>query len=151
MFKLISAGLLPFAMALASGIIMAVQGSVNTALGKNTGVLEASFIVHLVGTVSAFLLIFVFKLGSGDVLAFSAAPWYTWLGGVLGVAIVYLVAASIPGIGMANATTAIIVGQVATACLIDHFGAVGLERRPFGYEQLIGLALLAIGAKFLLK
>ena len=151
MINFMSLGLLPFALAALSGVIMAVQGSFNAALGKATGILEATFIVHLVGTIGAFLLLFVFKIGNGNMMAFAHAPWYTWFGGILGVGIVYLVAASIPSIGMANATTAIIVGQVATAVIIDHFGGAGLESRAFGAEQLVGLVFLAVGAKFLLK
>lgn len=151
MFKFVSIEMLPFVLALSSGIIMAVQGSFNAVLSKSTGLLETSFIVHLVGLMGAAVLLFVFKMGKGDLMAWTAAPWYTWIGGLLGVAIVYLVAASIPSIGMGNATTAIIVGQVATAFLIDYFGGFGLNRISFGWHQILGLVLLAAGAKFLLK
>ena len=151
MTNFLSAELLPFALAACSGVLMAVQGSFNSVLSKSTGILEATFIVHLVGAVGSFLLLFLFKIGQGNLAAWSFAPWYTWLGGLIGVGIVYLVASSIPSVGVANATTAIIVGQVAAAVLIDHFGGFGLQRIPFSANQLIGVVLLAVGAKFLLK
>lgn len=81
----------------------------------------------------------------------SQAPWYTYLGGVISVFIIYLVAASIPKIGAANATTAIIVGQVTMAVIIDHLGLFGLQADAFTYRQGVGIILLAVGAKLLLR
>lgn len=138
-------------LALISGVLMAVQGSLNTALSKIVGLLETTFIVHITGTIILLILLFMFKMGKGNLMALPQAPWYTYLGGVIGVGIIYLVAASIPKVGVANATTAIIVGQVLTAVAIDQFGGFGLERIPCGINQIIGLVLLAVGAKLLLK
>jgi transporter family-2 protein len=143
--------LMPLILALVSGILMAIQGTLNAALSKVIGLLEATFVVHITGTVVVLLLLFVFRMGKGNLAAISGAPWYAYFGGLIGVFIIYLVAASIPSVGAANATTAIIVGQVLTAVIIDHFGAFGLARLSCGWNQVLGLVLLAIGAKLLLK
>ena len=148
---LVPAHLLPLLLALVSGVLMAVQGSVNTALSKVVGLWEATFVVHAVGTLVLLVVLFVLKMGRGDFGGLSQAPWYSYLGGVISVFIIYLVAASIPRVGVANATTAIIVGQVLTAVIIDHFGGFGLQKIPCGWNQVAGLALLAIGARLLLK
>lgn len=137
--------------ALISGILMAVQGSLNSVLSKATGVIEATFIVHITGTVVLAVALFIFGIGKGALYPLPDVPWYIYLGGIIGVFIVYLVAVSIPEVGVSNATTAIIVGQVFTALVIDHYGAFGLAASPFGSQQVIGLILLAIGAKLLLK
>lgn len=134
-----------------SGILMAVQGSLNAVLSKATGVIEATFIVHITGTIVLAVALFLFGIGTGKLYPFPDVPWYVYLGGIVGVFIVYLVAVSIPAVGVSNATTAIIVGQVFTALIIDHFGIFGLTISPFGTQQVIGLFLLAIGAKLLLK
>lgn len=149
--ELIPPHLLPLLLALISGILMAVQGSLNAALSKTTGLWEATFIVHVIGTAALVIIIFLLHTGRGDWRALAQAPWYSYLGGIASIFIIYLVAASIPSVGVANATTAIIIGQVLTAVVIDHFGAFGLERVPCGWNQLAGLALLAAGAKLLLK
>jgi len=138
-------------MAFISGLLMAVQGSLNTALGKAVGLWEATFVVHATGTAILIFVLFILKIARGNLAALSQAPWYSYLGGLVGVFIIYLVAASIPSVGVANATTAIIVGQVLTAVLIDHFGGFGLAKIPCGWNQIAGLALLAIGAKLLLR
>ena len=67
-----------------SGIFMAIQGSLNTALGKITGLLEATFLVHIIGSIFAFLLLLV-GLGEKKFDMLLKAPWYTYLGGILGV------------------------------------------------------------------
>ena len=69
----------------------------------------------------------------------------------LGVAIIYTVAASIPKVGAASATTAIITAQVLTACIIDHFGLFGLKAVSFTWSRWVGGALLAAGAWFILR
>ncbi|MDT8900886.1 DMT family transporter [Anaeroselena agilis] len=148
---LVPAHLLPLLLALVSGVLMAVQGSLNTALSKTVGLWEATFVVHAVGTLVLLVVLYLLKMGQGDLGALPQAPWYSYLGGVISVFIIYLVAASIPRVGVANATTAIIVGQVLTAVIIDHVGGFGLQKIPCGWNQVAGLALLAVGAKLLLK
>ena len=134
-----------------SGMLMAVQGSLNTVLSKTIGLMEMAFVVNASGAAALAAALFLFRLGNGDFSAIGQAAWYSFGGGVIGVAIIYLVAASIPAVGMCNATTAIIVGQVLTAIFIDYCGAFGLQKHPIGWEQFIGLVLLAAGAKLLMR
>ena len=136
--------------AMISGTAMAIQGSLNAVLGRIIGLLEATVIVHVVGAIISIALL-LFGLGQGDLSLYNKAPWYTYLGGLVGVIIIYAVAVSIPKVGVASATTAIIVGQTLTALLIDHFGLFGLEKSPFQFIQLVGIILLAIGGKLILK
>lgn len=133
-----------------AGVTMAIQGTLNAVLGKATGLLEATFIVHLVGLAVAALLL-IFGLGEGRLFQHVSAPWYVYLGGVLGVIIVYGVVRSIPLIGVAPATTAIILGQVLTAGTIDCLGLFGMEKLPFNWFKVAGTLLIAGGAWLLLK
>lgn len=146
-----SAKIMALVMALASGVAMALQGTLNSALAKIIGLLEATLIVHITATITVLLLLFGLGVGQGDLGKLGETPWYLFLGGLLGVAITYLVVASIPKVGVALATTAIIVGQVSTACLVDHLGLFGLEKYPFTWHRLIGLVLLAAGARLMLS
>jgi transporter family-2 protein len=138
-------------LAFIAGAIMAVQGSINSGLGKLIGVLRATFVVHLAGTLFALVLVVLPFLKEKRGAAYTDIPWYLYMGGVLGVAIVYLVAVSIPRLGVAVATTLIIVGQVGTALAIDQLGLFGLQRVPFSWFKGVGLLLLAAGAGLLLK
>lgn len=146
-----SVKLLALLIAAVAGVTMAVQGTLNAALGKVVGLLEATMVVHLVGLVFATLLVVSLRMDNLSWHKFTQAPWYTYLGGILGVAIIYGVIRSIPKVGVAPATTAIILGQVFTAGLIDHLGLFGMRQIPFGWFKIIGIGLMATGAWLLLK
>lgn len=142
--------LLALLLAALSGLFMALQGTLNSALSKAVGLLEASFIVQVVGSLTGLALLLA-GLGQGSLLKFREAPWYTYLGGLLGIAIIYLVASSIAQAGVASATTAVIVGQVLTAAVIDWFGWFGVEQVPFSLWKGLGILLMAGGAWLLLS
>lgn len=141
---------LPFFTAAISGVAMAIQGTINSSLSQKTSLLSATFIVHIIGTLVALVVVLAWR---APLMKYHwiNIPWYLYLGGILSVLIVGLVAISIPKVGVCNATTAIIIGQVSMAVLIDHFGWFGLSRLPWNPSQLLGVALFAAGAKLLFR
>ena len=141
---------LPFLIAAISGIAMAIQGTINSSLSLKTSLLSATLVVHIIGTLVALVTVLAWR---APLLKYNwmSVPWYLYLGGLLSVLIVGLVAISIPRVGVCNATTAIIIGQVSMAVLIDHFGWFGMSRLPWNSTQLIGIALFAAGAKLLFR
>jgi transporter family-2 protein len=145
------AKIIPLVIALFAGVAMAVQGGINSALSKIIGLLEATLFVHVSATLLVVVMLFVLQMGDGNLAKLIQAPWYLYLGGLLGVLITYGVMASIPKVGVTLATTAIIVGQVSTAMVIDHLGLFGLDKVAFSWTKLGGLFLLAAGAKLMLN
>jgi transporter family-2 protein len=131
-----------------SGSLMAIQGTLNSILGKIIGLLESTFIVHIVGALTAGALLLV--LGNGNFSKAGQAPWFAWLGGPIGVAIIFGVAFSIPKLGVGVTTTSIIAAQLFSAYLIDHLGWFGMARIPFTFIKIGGIALIIVGAKLLL-
>ncbi|MTI58900.1 MAG: DMT family transporter [Firmicutes bacterium] len=141
--------LLYLVLAALAGLSMAVQGSLNAVLGKKTGILEASFIVHFTAVIVLLIFILI-NLSKINIPQWRKIPWYLYLGGLLGVIISYTVIITIPKLGVAVATTAIITAQVLTASFIDHFGIFGLEEIPFTWIKLVGVFFLAAGVRLLL-
>jgi transporter family-2 protein len=141
---------IPAVLAALSGAAMAFQGTVNSQLAQKTSLLSSTLTVHIIGTLAAAFTIIIWKT---PIFAhkWMQIPWYLYIGGLLSVAIVALVALSISKIGVCNATTAIIVGQVGIAVLIDHFGLLGVQRIAWNPWQILGLALFAVGAKLLFR
>jgi len=141
---------LPFLLAALSGIAMAIQGTLNASLTQKTSLLSATLVVHIIGTLVALVAVFAWR---APLLKYHwiSVPWYLYLGGILSVLIVGLVALNISKVGVCNATTAIIIGQVSMAVLIDHFGWFGINRLPWTPSQLLGVALFAAGAKLLFR
>ncbi|MGI5921806.1 MAG: DMT family transporter [Syntrophomonadaceae bacterium] len=143
--------LLYLGLAALSGATMALQGTLNSVLGKLMPIWNSILVVHVVGMLTAVAIVVV--TGGFNMSGWSSLgkiPWYAYLGGVLNVVIIYAVSTTMPKIGVGNATTAIIVAQVLTAVLIDCLGAFGMKKYHFQYIDLVGIALLAIGARILL-
>lgn len=147
MLKLLS---IPALIAAISGVAMALQGTLNSQLTQKTSLLSSTLIVHIFGTIIAFIAIIIWKV---PILQHKwlQIPWYLYLGGFLSVVIVALVALSISKIGVCNATTSIIIGQVGAAVLIDHLGLFGVQKMTWNPWQFLGLALFAAGAKLLFR
>jgi len=138
------------AAAAASGVAMAFQGAVNATAAKAIGLWETTFVVLASGTAltGAGLAL---RLSQGGLARLGAAPWWSLLGGPVGPIITAAVAYGIRKAGAVGATTAIIVGQIGMAALIDHMGWLGIERIAFSPLKLLGIALLAVGAWILLN
>lgn len=141
---------IPAVMAALSGAAMALQGTLNSQLTQKTSLLSSTLLVHIIGALTAFAAVLIWK---APLLQHKwlQVPWYLYLGGILSVIIVALVALSISKIGVCNATTAIIVGQVGVAVLIDHLGLLGVQRISWNPWQVLGLVLFAAGAKLLFR
>lgn len=141
--------LFPLLFAASAGILMAVQGTLNSITGKIIGLLEGTFCVHLLGTITAGVLLLF--LGNGSFSKAGVVPWFAWLGGPIGVGIIFGVSISIPKLGVGVATTAIIGAQLLAAYLIDHFGLFGMTQIPFNLVKVAGIILIVAGAKILLN
>lgn len=133
-----------------AGATMALQGTLNSALGKSIGLWQATFVVNATGTLVALAAMLVFGRG-GDLAGIGSTHPLTWFGGVLGVLIIFGVATSMPRVGVSPATTAIVSAQLLVAFAIDHFGLLGLRQIPFHAIKLLGVALIAAGAWILLR
>lgn len=133
-----------------SGAAMALQGTFNAALGKVIGIWESTLLVHVIGLATALLVILCLGVGWQNYGKIGSVPWFAFLGGIMNVLIIYAVVRTIPNIGVGNATTAIIVAQVSMALLIDDLGLFGMKRCDFHMLDLLGIALLAVGARILL-
>lgn len=141
----------PLIIAALSGVAMAIQGTLNSYMSKIIGQLEATFMVHIIGLIAVAVILFGFKLGQGHMDKLSEVPWYGYLGGIISVLIIYGVVASMSKVGVANATTAIIVGQVTAALIIDSTGILGFERCSLTWMKGLGVIFLAAGAKLMLS
>ena len=77
------------------------------------------------------------------------SEWYLYIGGVLGVAILAAPIFLIPRIGATSTLTAIVVGQLVLALLIDHFGLFSFPKIEINFLRILGIILLIVGAFFI--
>lgn len=130
--------------ALLSGALMSIQGVFNTDVTKQTSLWVSTGWVQL----TAFLVCVVawFVTGREPVSAlWQVEHKYTLLGGVIGAFITVTVIQSMGSLGPARAAMLIVVAQLAVAYLIELFGLFGMDRQPFQWRRLIGMAVAIIG------
>jgi bacterial/archaeal transporter family-2 protein len=122
----------------ATGALVAFQPPANALLGRVVGDLGAAVISVAISMVILTVLLLtvgdVGQLGALD----HAKPEYI-LGGIGGAAIVLV--SLIAGAFIA----ALVAAQLTVSALLDHLGALGLDKRPLGWQALLGVALLLGG------
>ncbi len=128
------------------GCILAIQGSINTQLTtflKHP--LQGALVNFAVGTVCLIGLNFLFRTSMPDFSHVKTAPFYLFMGGLLGAVFVSSVIFFIPKIGVTTVLAASIAGQLIAASIIDHYGYFGISIHPISTGKIIGILLLLSG------
>lgn len=129
------------------GASVVVQASINGELRILVGDPYRTALIST--TVSTLFLIVLSTIVVGrpvpDGSVFAGAPWWMWVGGVLGAIYVAAAAVLISKLGSAVMFTLIILGQLVTAVVMDHFGMIGLDKHPVTAPRIIGISLVLIG------
>lgn len=130
--------------ALLSGALMSIQGVFNTQVTKQTSLWVSTGWVQF----SAFLVCILawFFTGRQSI----GALWqienrYTLLGGVIGAFITITVIQSMGTLGPAKAAMLIVISQLVIAWVIELFGMFGMEKQPFEWRKLLGMAVAIAG------
>lgn len=138
-----------FVVMFVSGIMVAVQPSINARLAQRIGLLEAACVSFAVGTLVLFLASAVTGRanwrGAGGVL------WWEWTGGVLGAFFVAATILAIPRIGTAATMAAVIAAQLLTGLIMDHYGLFGFRGAPIDAWRVVGIVCLLVGAALVFR
>jgi transporter family-2 protein len=126
-----------------AGVVISAQSPPNVALGNVIGPLRASFVQFVVGTLVMAVVVIAFADGFGGITA--DRTWWHYLGGITSAFFVTLAILTLKPLGLTLQFAGIITGQVVGALAIDHFGLLGVQRRPIGLLHLVGLLLMGAG------
>lgn len=130
---------------LLAGIGIPILAALNAQLGSRIG---SPFAAASVLFTVAFMVAAVVLLGSGDLarLAMVAAqPKHLLLAGFLVAFYVLSVTWVAPRFGVGNAIFCVLLGQLVSAAVIDHFGLLGAAVKPVDMARAGGLLLMAAG------
>jgi bacterial/archaeal transporter family-2 protein len=137
---------LAYILGIVSGFGLTLQVGMNSRLrtllqSANT----AALISFLVGTVALVGLLIATRapLPPRDTLA--AVPWWAWFGGLMGAFYVAISTVVASQLGTLSLLGLALLGQLATALVVDHFGWLGMPEHPITLERLAGVALLGAG------
>jgi transporter family-2 protein len=137
---------------LLAGALMPLQAGVNAQLARWVGhPAVASLISFAVGTLVLVAYSAALRPQLPALSALAEAPWWVWVGGLLGGVFVTAAATLAPRLGAATFISVTIAGQVLVSILLDHFGVVGFPERPLTPLRLLGALLLVAGVLLVRK
>lgn len=127
-----------------SGVLMSLQGILNTEVTKQTSVWVSAAWVQV--TALAVSVIAWKVTGGSSFLAIKdVTPRYMLLGGVIGAFITITVIMSMGSVGPAQATMFIVVAQVIFSWLVELAGLFGVEKTSFSWSKMAGMVLAIAG------
>lgn len=132
------------AIMLAAGICVPLLAALNARLGQHIGSpAVAALILFLVALITAALVVSV--TGGVPVSQIASAPKHLFLGGSLIAFYVLAITFIAPHFGLGNAVFFVLLGQLISAGLIDHFGLFGARQVPVSPTRLLGILVMAAG------
>ena len=133
-----------FAVAAGAGVAAqaVINGRLRFVLGAPVWAATAQFVVGLI-VLGLFAVFSRQALPAGADVA--RAPWWMWTGGFFGASFILMAVVTTPVLGAALMLASSIVGQLAAALVIDHYGLFGATVIPLSPTRILGVALLAAG------
>ncbi|PJG85107.1 DMT family transporter [Conservatibacter flavescens] len=133
--------------AFCAGIAMAVQAAINTQLSN--AMVGQPIVAALISFATGAVVLFLVCLWKADLVEainnLPKQPLWKFIGGPLGALVVFTSIFLAPKIGVTNMLFFIIIGQLVTAMLIDHFGLIGMPVRTMDIWKILGLIVILIG------
>jgi len=134
------------ALTVLAGFAGSIQVGVMGRLGGRIGVVEALTFATAVQLLLPLAILLVARAGLGGLGGAFRTPAWMWLGGVMGLTVVFTITFAQPRIGATATIGILIAGQLVMGALIDRFGLFGVEQIAISPARLAGIALLGIGA-----
>lgn len=130
--------------ALVSGALMSVQGVFNTEVTKQTSLWVSSAFVQLTALIVC-LGAWLVTDRTNFMKITQVDPKYMLLGGAIGAFITITVVKSMDSLGPARAAMLIVIAQLIIAYVIELMGLFGVEKQPFEWRKVIGMAVAIAG------
>lgn len=127
----------------AAGVGIPLLAALNAALGARLGSVTGAAVVLF--CVALAVALAVFAAGGGTLRGLSSAPRHLGLGGLLVAFYVLSITAVAPRFGVGNAIFFVLLGQLASAAVIDHLGLFGARLVPMTPTRALGLVVMGAG------
>ncbi|MFP5510036.1 MAG: DMT family transporter [Alphaproteobacteria bacterium] len=129
---------------LAAGVGIPILAALNAGLGSRIGSPVAAAAILFTVAMSVTLVVLAIK-GLPALSAILTAPRHLFLAGVLVAFYILSITFIAPKFGVGNAVFFVLLGQLVSAALIDHFGLFGARISPLSLPRASGIALMATG------
>ena len=128
---------------LAAGVGIPVLAALNAALGQRLGSPIAAGLVLFIVAFSTTGAVFL--LSGASLRGVVSAPPHLFLGGCLVAFYVLTITWVAPSFGVGNAVFFVLIGQLISAAIIDHFGLFGAAQHPLTLARAGGIGVMAAG------
>ena len=133
------------AFALVSGLGIPVMAAINSTLGGRLGSPVMAAVVLFVVALTVSVAVLVSTEGVPSLKGFGGiAPVY-FTGGLFVAFYVLVMTWVAPKLGVGNAIMLVLLGQMISAAIVDHFGLFGAPKIFITPTRLLGLLLMLIG------
>jgi transporter family-2 protein len=133
-------------LAVLAGLSGSVQVAVMGRFGGRIGVIEALTFATIVQLVLSLTILVAARGGLGNLGGALRSPAWMWLGGLMGLIVVFAVTFGQPRIGASATIGILIAGQLVMGAVIDRFGLFGVTQIGISSTRAVGIVLLGIGA-----
>jgi transporter family-2 protein len=138
--------------ALVSGAALACQVGFNNELRARMGhPILAALVSFVVGAVALALYLAGLRPAWPSADQVARAPWWTWIGGLVGAVYVASAAAFAARLGAASWLGLTVTGQILASVALDHFGLIGFATHPVSWPRVVGVILLLTGVALVLR
>ena len=133
-------------LALVAGAAMPLQAGINLRLRYALAdPIWAALISFAVGTLA--LAVYAMATRPLPTMAMAtSAPWWAWLGGMLGAFFVTVTIILAANLGAATSMAWLLAGQFIAALILDHFGLVSYAVHTVSWPRVAGVVLVVVGA-----
>jgi bacterial/archaeal transporter family-2 protein len=129
-----------------AGLAGSVQVAVMGRFGARIGTVEALTFATCVQLGLSLAILLVARLGTGGLGGAFHAPAWMWLGGLMGLVVVFTITLAQPRIGATATIGILIAGQLVMGTVIDRFGLFGVDQIGISWPRALGIGLLGVGA-----
>lgn len=136
---------------LVAGIGIPIMGALSGGLGRRLqSPASAVTILFFVGCVISIVYLF-FVEGLPETFPVAHVPIQYYLGGIFIVLYMFSITWVGPKFGIGNAICFVLLGQLISLSLIDHFGLMGSLLYPISMQRITGLVLMSTGVFLVVK
>ncbi|SFM07072.1 transporter family-2 protein [Gracilibacillus orientalis] len=134
---------------LLGGITLSAQSAINGTLSRKAGTIETTLLTFVTGTM--FLAIIILFFGQGDIFAIFEVPTWQLSAVFLGVLFLLFNVFAVPRIGVIATSITVIIGQLFSGVVIDHFGWFNSLVIPLDIKRWFALLFMIIALYFIYK
>lgn len=128
-------------LAILGGVLTTLSMIVSSTLGKKIGLIQSTIIHYIGGLIGGvFILIGIGSSSTPSIVDMSRMPLYIFLGGIIGVIVVYTSNIVIPKIPVVYSTLLMFSGQMLCAIIIDT-----IVMGEFSWQKFLGAIVVILG------